>query len=121
ITDTAPVHSTALYAYPDHQPQIRPQPAVYAAPPFYAMEPQKPLGIDVPKSTPPSHHRDSESASSVSSQITLVGNFSPQKAHQPSSGFKQQQQQQQMGGTYEDDVFAAARILMSLRACKMPC
>ncbi|KAJ1785680.1 hypothetical protein LPJ59_006091 [Coemansia sp. RSA 2399] len=115
--DTTPVHTAALYAqHPDHQAQIiHPQHAAYTSPPLYAMEPQKPLGIDVPKPIAASHHRDSESASSVSSQATLVGSFSPQQPRQ-TPGFKQQ-----IGGVYEDDVFTAASILMSLRTCKMPC
>ncbi|KAJ1664378.1 hypothetical protein IW140_004117 [Coemansia sp. RSA 1813] len=118
---TSPVRCAVPYAYSDHQAQIHPHHSVYTAPPSYATEPQKPLGIDVPKPATSSHHRDSESASSVSSQITLIDNFSPQQQAYQMSDFKQQQISSSTRAVYEDDVFTAASILMSLRACKIPC
>ncbi|KAJ2658371.1 hypothetical protein IWW48_004046 [Coemansia sp. RSA 1200] len=108
------------YAHSDRPPQSHPQhAAAYTDSSAYAVEPQKPLGIDVPKSASASHHRDSESASSVSSQTTLVDNYSPQLTRQPPA-FKQPPSSTNRT-MYEDDVFTAARILMSLRTCKMPC
>ncbi|KAI8321444.1 hypothetical protein GQ54DRAFT_304786 [Martensiomyces pterosporus] len=117
---------------------------------YSVVESQKPFGIDVPGSRgmQPStdyagYHRDSESASSVSSQGTLVDSHMPPH-HQHSykqqlaSDYKdnsriyqsrpqqQQQQNQQQAleadrSVCEEDVFTAASILMSLRTCKMPC
>ncbi|KAJ1853381.1 hypothetical protein LPJ73_002659 [Coemansia sp. RSA 2703] len=89
------------------------------------------------------YHRESESASSVSSHGTLVdgGAMLPsQQYHVYNKQHNRQvdhvgeykestrhvvalQNQQQMvvSGMCEDDVFAAASILMSLRTCRMPC
>ncbi|KAI9500719.1 hypothetical protein BX070DRAFT_237302 [Coemansia spiralis] len=134
VRESAPY--TPLFAQPDrlshHQHQHQHQQGLtgsYVATPSYAVEPLKSLGIDVPKHhsahDAASYHRDSESASSVSSQGTLVDNYSPQ-AHQTFAFKLQQKQQQYISSStdhsmYEDDVFTAASILMSLRTCKMPC
>ncbi|KAJ2432703.1 hypothetical protein GGF42_009533 [Coemansia sp. RSA 2424] len=111
---------------------------------------QKSFGIDVPSARSAHHtnnhhgssayavagHRDSESASSVSSQATLLGSYSP-PPHQRTFS----QQQHAFGAADfkdparafhapgdadcdlrdQDEVYTAASILMSLRACKMPC
>ncbi|KAJ2910820.1 hypothetical protein GGI21_000468 [Coemansia aciculifera] len=86
---------------------------------------QKPFSIDVPLARSsahhtsaayavPGHHRDSESASSVSSQATLLDSYSPSSSsHQ--RAFKEYDLRDQ------DEVYKAASILMSLRACKTPC
>ncbi|KAJ2160861.1 hypothetical protein GGF46_001918 [Coemansia sp. RSA 552] len=112
---------------PAHQPQPQPQqqyvPSVYAQPapaPYTAPSPAaKPFAIDVPsRASGASGHRDSESASSVSSQTTLVDSYSP-AAHRP--GAKQRPTTVVDGSVCEEDVFAAASILMSLRTCKLPC
>ncbi|KAJ2732759.1 hypothetical protein IW152_003562 [Coemansia sp. BCRC 34962] len=97
--------------------------APYAASYSPASIQQKSFGIDVPQARSSAHHhrpsdyaaighRDSESASSVSSQTTLLGGYSPplhQRAFVPDHKGDQ------------DEVYTAASILMSLRACKMPC
>ncbi|KAJ1934029.1 hypothetical protein FBU59_005828 [Linderina macrospora] len=83
------------------------------------------------------YHRDSESASSVSSQGTLMDSrLSPiHHTYKRASIYQQHQQQQQYvqqpfastpvadadRNMCEEDVFTAASILMSLRTCKMPC
>ncbi|KAJ1885871.1 hypothetical protein GGI01_003682 [Coemansia sp. RSA 376] len=111
--------------------------APYAAPAAYspASIPQKPFGIDVPQARSAHHygsgayavagHRDSESGSSVSSQVTLLGSYSP-PPHQRAFGvdYKDPARAYRSPGDADcdqDEVYTAASILMSLRACKMPC
>ncbi|KAJ2885805.1 hypothetical protein H4R27_001096 [Coemansia aciculifera] len=118
--------------------------APYAAPAAYspASIQQKPFGIDVPQArSTHSHshhhgsgayavagHRDSESGSSVSSQVTLLGSYSP-PPHQRALGvdYKDPARAYRSPGDADcdlrdqDEVYTAASILMSLRACKMPC
>ncbi|KAJ1957403.1 hypothetical protein GGI12_005036 [Dipsacomyces acuminosporus] len=116
----------------DHQQQQQQQQqqstaAGYSNSSYAVVDSQKPFGIDVPGSYSSQtsaeyagYHRNSESASSVSSQSTLVD--SHLSAH-PSHTYKQYQQHSTEAGRsmYEEDVFTAASILMSLRTCKMPC
>ncbi|KAJ2343455.1 hypothetical protein GGF43_005697, partial [Coemansia sp. RSA 2618] len=84
----------------------------------------KAYGIDVPAPRMPEYgqaHRDSESgASSVSSQATLLGGYSP-VSHRSVAKQLPQHSAPLDRGMCEDDVFTAASILMSLRTCKMPC
>ncbi|KAJ1940135.1 hypothetical protein EC988_007121 [Linderina pennispora] len=113
-------------------------------------EPQQVFAIDVPGARAIqqqqmtteylSYHRDSESASSVSSQGTLMDSrVSPIHHTYKRTSIYQQHQQQSQHQQYvqqpfastpaaeadrnmcEEDVFTAASILMSLRTCKMPC
>ncbi|KAJ1811743.1 hypothetical protein LPJ75_003993 [Coemansia sp. RSA 2598] len=73
--------------------------------------------IDLPVSSAHhhQHHRDSVSASSsVSSQDTLIDSYAAAAAKHAQPG-------QLAPGMCEEDVFAAASILMSLRTCKLPC
>ncbi|KAJ2744230.1 hypothetical protein GGI20_003129 [Coemansia sp. BCRC 34301] len=101
--------------------------------------PSKPFGIDVPSARSAAQHnhyaitghRDSESASSVSSQATLLDNYSPPPpSHQRAFSqheFKDSARVYRPPGDADcdphdqDEVYTAASILMSLRACKMPC
>ncbi|KAJ2796423.1 hypothetical protein H4R21_004723 [Coemansia helicoidea] len=85
--------------------------------------------VDIPGHRAPERvHRDSESASSVSSIATLVDKHSPAAYHHH-AGPKQYRVQAAPAAVaaaaphdvYEDDVFMAANILMSLRTCKLPC
>ncbi|KAJ2498383.1 hypothetical protein GGH96_004368 [Coemansia sp. RSA 1972] len=112
---------TPRFAHADRPVQ---QHYMYAQPAYPVVDAPKAYGIDVPAPRVPDYgaqaHRDSESgASSVSSQGTLVGSYSPAglrtvtKQTPPSAPLDR--------GMCEDDVFAAASILMSLRTCKMPC
>ncbi|KAJ2082728.1 hypothetical protein H4R24_001324 [Coemansia sp. RSA 988] len=128
----APQHSASYapcFVQPDLQPQHHYMPSVYSHNAYQPVDASKAYAIDVPGAQAAGYvaqaHRDSESSSSVSSQTTIVGNYSP-TAHY--SAAKQRPQQQQMQnltaidrGMCEEDVFNAASILMSLRACKMPC
>ncbi|KAJ1720183.1 hypothetical protein LPJ53_005156 [Coemansia erecta] len=122
---------------------------------YPAAESQMAYGIDVPVPrrvhdaatgdyVAAAYHRESESASSVSSHGTLVdggamlsnqqyhtfskqhdrqmghnGEYTENTGHIVAS--QNQQQQMVVLGMCEDDVFAAASILMSLRTCRMPC
>ncbi|KAJ2682363.1 hypothetical protein H4R19_007145, partial [Coemansia spiralis] len=66
---------------------------------------------------PESPHRDSESASSVSSLTTLIDKHSPAAYHHHHAGPKQYRPQPPPAAPaqrdlYEDDVFMAANILM---------
>ncbi|KAJ2780591.1 hypothetical protein GGI15_003485 [Coemansia interrupta] len=110
---------------------------------YPAAESQMAYGIDVPAPrhaqdaatgdyVAAAYHRNSESASSVSSHETLVDGgamlsnpqyhtYSKQNTrHIVASQNQQQQQQMVVSCMCEDDVFAAASILMSLRTCRMP-
>ncbi|KAJ2723476.1 hypothetical protein GGI07_002599 [Coemansia sp. Benny D115] len=131
---------------PQQQQQMVP-PAMYSP---TAADVQKSYAIDVPqrRQAPDAagYHRDSESSSSVSSQGTLLESYSPQThqrafakhgaEYRPSTRIFAPTQQQHVAtaaaihvqpelaagaGMCEEDVYAAASILMSLRTCKMPC
>ncbi|KAJ2782485.1 hypothetical protein H4R18_002237 [Coemansia javaensis] len=97
----------AQQQYAPHQSQPRHYPP-RADPAAYS--------VDAPAVTP---HRNS--ASSTSSHVTLVDKHSPVAYHLGAKAAAPAPAPAPDRGAYEDDVFMAANILMSLRACKVPC
>ncbi|KAJ2614285.1 hypothetical protein H4S08_001763 [Coemansia sp. RSA 1365] len=126
-------HSTSYaprFAQADPQSQHLYISGAYSHGAYQTMDAPKTYAIDVPGVHATGYvaqaHRDSESSSSVSSQTTIVGNYSPTAHYSAAKQHPQQQVQVQSSaaidrGMCEEDVFTAASILMSLRACKMPC
>ncbi|KAJ2598692.1 hypothetical protein GGF39_002547 [Coemansia sp. RSA 1721] len=114
--------------------------AAFGVPVYLTADSQRtacPIDLPAPVAT---QYRDSESASSsVSSQGTLIDTClsadhhyavakqvhqHPGRAHTHMSSagpFAASQTIQLASGMCEEDVFAAASILMSLRTCKLPC
>ncbi|KAJ1643245.1 hypothetical protein J3B02_003529 [Coemansia erecta] len=90
--------------------------------PHLRLHPQRtaqPFDPSAPHYASAAHHHNS-APSPVSSQSTLIDSFSP--VHKGSAGlFAPPQASQLVLGMCEEDVFAAASILMSLRTCKLPC
>ncbi|KAJ1846850.1 hypothetical protein LPJ70_001832 [Coemansia sp. RSA 2708] len=127
VTPDAPQQAVSAHPYAPTRFAVADRPAAqhyvpgaYGPGAYPVADVSKAYGIDVPAPRAPDYgapaYRDSESAaSSVSSQGTMVDNYSP-AAHRAAA-----KQLQQPSGMCEDDVFTAASILMSLRTCKMPC
>ncbi|KAJ2589609.1 hypothetical protein H4R99_007403, partial [Coemansia sp. RSA 1722] len=134
-------HPHAVAGSGDHRGQS-PQGgyAAFGVPVYLTADSQRtacPIDLPAPVAT---QYRDSESASSsVSSQGTLIDTClsadhhyavakqvhqHPGRAHTHMSSagpFAASQTIQLASGMCEEDVFAAASILMSLRTCKLPC
>ncbi|KAJ1721520.1 hypothetical protein LPJ61_006035 [Coemansia biformis] len=137
----AAIQQPAPYAVPCAQPSLVAQQqqqqhymaGAYGQGAYPPTSTPKAYGVDVPGLRAPDHGpRDSEPASSVSSHSTLIDKHSPAAYHH--TGAKQYHLPSPPAATvpaatavaaqrdmYEDDVFVAANILMSLRTCKMPC
>ncbi|KAJ1942818.1 hypothetical protein GGF37_002940, partial [Kickxella alabastrina] len=121
----------------DHRKQTM-IPGGFGNGPYAVADSQKGYGIDVP--APSYYQRDPESASSLSSQATLLESYSPlaqQRGHAKQSSYAgdyenestrifqtqkpNHQPSNSVSSMCEEDVFAAASILMSLRTFKTPC